>query len=532
MDFEWVSIALTDVSLVSLAFALGFLVRQIGLPPLVGFLAAGFVLNLLGVSGGGMLDKIADMGITLLLFSIGLKLDLKNLLHPRVWAVTSLHIVITVIVFGAGIYLLALVGAPLFSTLDLPFALLVAFALSFSSTVFVVKVLEERGEMKSLHGGIAIGILIMQDLAAVIFLAFSAGKVPSAWALLLLLLILLRPLLHHLLQRTGHGELLILYGFFLALGGAELFELVGVKGDLGALAMGVLISTHPKASEMAKTLLGFKELFLVGFFLGIGLSGSLTLQSLLIGALLVPFIFLKSALFVALLTRFKLRARTALMASLNLTNYSEFGLIVAAVGVSNGWIGSEWLIVIAVALSLSFVVAAPLNIRGELLYLKHRRFWRGFQGETRSRDDQEIEHQGATVIIMGMGRVGTGAYDRMSERCDCKVFGIDSNPDTVTSHHSQRRNVVLGDPTDADFWDRVRSEHSVELVLLTLPKLQANLEILKHLRRFHYTGQVAALAKFPDEEAALLDAGASTVFNVYAEAGLGFADHALELRSA
>jgi len=530
MDFEWVSIALSDVTLVSLAFVLGFIVKQTGLPPLVGFLAAGFVLNILGVEGGETIDKIADMGITLLLFSIGLKLNLKDLMRPRVWAVTSMHILITVVVFGVGIYALALAGAPLIAALDLPNALLIAFALSFSSTVFVVKVLEERGEMKSLHGGIAIGILIMQDLAAVIFLALSLGKVPSAWALLLLLLIPLRPLLQNLLQRTGHGELLILYGFFLALGGAELFELVGVKGDFGALAMGVLISTHPKASELAKTLLGFKEMFLVGFFLSIGLSGALTLQSLLIGTLLVPLVFLKSALFFALFTRFKLRARTSLMATLNLTNYSEFGLIVAAVGVANGWVGSEWLIVIAVALSLSFVVSAPLNTHGDGIYLKYREFWRGYQGDTRSRDDQEIEHHGATIVIMGMGRVGTGAYDRLHELCGDTVFGIDSNPDTVANHHVQERKVVLGDPSDADFWDRVKKEHSVEMIMLTLPNLEANLEILRHLERFGFSGEIAALAQFPDEESVLKEAGATAVFNIYAEAGLGFADHAVDLR--
>ena len=531
MDFEWVSIALSDVTLVALAFVLGFFAKMIGLPPLVGFLAAGFVLNLLGVRGGEMIDKIADMGITLLLFSIGLKLNLKNLLRPRVWAVTSMHIIVTVIVFALGIYALALAGAPLLSSLDLPLALMIAFALSFSSTVFVVKVLEDRGEMKSLHGSIAVGILIMQDLAAVIFLAFSTGKMPSAWAPLLLLLIPLRPLLTQLLGRTGHGELMILYGFFLALGGAELFELVGVKGDLGALAMGVLISTHPKASEMAKTLLGFKELFLVGFFLGIGLSGSLTLQSLIVGALLVPFIFFKSALFFALLTRFKLRARTALMSSLNLTNYSEFGLIVVAVGAANGWVGGEWLIVIAVALSLSFVVSAPLNMHGESLYLQFRDFWRGFQGEARFRDDQEIEHHGASIAVMGMGRVGTGAYDRMHEIYGDTVFGVDANAATVATHCQQGRKVVQGDPTDADFWDRVKREHSVELVMLTLPNLEANLEILRNLKRFGFSGQVAALAQFADEEALLKEAGAAAVFNLYAEAGLGFADHVSDLRS-
>ncbi len=215
MDFEWVAVALGDVAWISLAFCLGFLARQIGLPPLVGFLATGFVLNYLGIVSGEMLQKLADLGITLLLFTVGLKLNLKVLIRPQVWSVTLLHITLIIVLFGAVIFALALMSVPLFSGLDLKLSLMLAFALSFSSTVFVVKVLEEKGEMKSLHGRIAIGILVMQDLAAVIFLAASTGKLPSLWALSLFLLIPLRPLLHHLLQKTGHGELLILYGLVL-----------------------------------------------------------------------------------------------------------------------------------------------------------------------------------------------------------------------------------------------------------------------------------------------------------------------------
>ena len=358
MDFEWVTIALGDVTWITLAFSLGFLASLINLPPLVGFLATGFLLNYLGFTSGETLQKLADLGITLLLFTVGLKLNLKVLIRPQVWSVTLLHISIIIALFGAAIFALALINVPLFIGLDLKLSLLIAFALSFSSTVFVVKSLEDSGEMKSLHGRIAIGILVMQDIAAVIFIAASSAKLPSPWALLLLLLIPLRPMFHHLLGKIGHGELMILYGLVLALGGAELFELSGVKDDLGALIMGLLISTHPKSSEMAKSMLGFKDLFLVGFFLTIGMTGQLSIEALIIGLLLVPFIFVKSTFIFALLTRFKLRARTSLLATLNLTNYSEFGLIVAAIGVINGWIDSEWLVVIAIAISVSFIVAS------------------------------------------------------------------------------------------------------------------------------------------------------------------------------
>ncbi len=525
MDFEWVAIALGDVTWISLAFVLGFLARLVSLPPLIGFLATGFLLNYLGFTSGETLQKLADLGITLLLFTVGLKLNLKVLIRPQVWSVTALHVSITIALFGAAIYALALINVPLFSGLDLKLSLMLAFALSFSSTVFVVKSLEDKGEMKSLHGRIAIGILVMQDLAAVIFLAASTGKLPSLWALLLLLLIPLRPLIHYLLQRIGHGELLILYGLVLALGGAELFELGGVKDDLGALIMGLLISTHPKSKEMAKSMLSLKDLFLVGFFLSIGMSGQLSLEALIIGILLVPFIFGKSALFFILMTRFKLRSRTSLLATMNLTNYSEFGLIVAAIGVTSGWIDSQWLVVIAIALSISFIVAAPLNDKDDKIYSSYRNFWVKFQRKERLPDDMLLDTLGATIAIFGMGRVGSGAYDKMRELHGETVVGIDFDNELIKRHQSTGRNVLHGDPSDADFWDKMEHDHRIKLVMLALPNLQANLDALEQLRKISFPGTIAATAKFPDEEKFLRQAGATAVFNIYTEAGAGFANH-------
>jgi len=525
MDFEWVAIALGDVAWITLAFALGFSSRLIGLPPLVGFLATGFVLNYLGIASGEVLQKLADLGITLLLFTVGLKLDLKTLVRPQVWAVTSLHIGLVIAIFGLGIMVLAAFGAPLFTSLDVKQALLLAFALSFSSTVFVVKTLEEKAAMKSLHGRIAIGILVLQDIAAVVFLAGSTGNLPSPWAVLLFLLIPMRPLFHQLLQRAGHGELLILYGLVLALGGAELFELGGVKDDLGALIMGVLISAHPKANEMSKTILGFKDLFLVGFFLSIGMTGVLSLQALVIGALLVPLVFIKSVLFFGLMTRFKLRARTSLLATLNLGNYSEFGLIVAAIGVANGWIAADWLVVISIALSLSFALAAPLTKRDDKIYSDYRDFWKRYQRPERLADDQLMDTGNATVAIFGMGRVGSGAYDKMCELRGDTVVGIDFNAGRVRRLQQEGRNVMRGDPSDADFWEMVERVPSIELVMLALPTLTANLDALEQLREIGFKGRIAATALYADEEAQLREAGATAVFNIYAEAGTGFAGH-------
>ncbi len=531
MEFEWVAFALGDVVWIALAFVFGFLASQIGLPPLIGFLVTGFVLSFMGHSGGDFLGKLADLGITLLLFTVGLKLNLRQLIKPQVWGVTVIHMTLVSVLVGTLVFWLAVLGLPLFTSLDLRSALVLGFALSFSSTVFAVSALGRAGEMTALHGSIAIGILIVQDIAAVVFLAASTGKLPSVWAPALLLLIFLRPVLINLLQRVGHNELLILYGLVLGLGGAELFEMFGAKGDLGALVMGVLVAGHRRSDELAKVIFSLKDLFLVGFFLSIGLTGELTLTAVLIGLAITPLIFAKSALFLAIMTAMRLRARTSLLASLNLTNFSEFGLIVAAIGVANGWLDAEWLVVIAVALATSFIIAAPLVENDDRIYTRYRGLWGRLQRPNRLPGDEILDLKGVNFAVFGMGRVGTGAYEQLRATHGAETIGFDFDEAVVKAHQEKGRTVFQGDPSDSDFWEKVERTHTIELVMLALPNTRANLDALEQLQSVHFTGRIVALAKYPSDEDMLLQAGAHSVFNIYREAGSGFATHAMEVMS-
>jgi predicted Kef-type K+ transport protein len=519
-----------DPVLFVIAFVLGLAVRQVGLPPLVGFLGAGFVLNAMGFEKGEVLDHLADLGVLLLLFSIGLKLNPRGLLRPEIWAGTSIHMLTSIVFFGAGILGLSAVGLTRFAGLGLGPSLLVAFALSFSSTVFAVKVLEERGEMGSLHGRTAIGILIMQDIVAIVFLTVSMGKMPSPWAILLVAgLIPARPILRWIMGRCGHGELLILFGLLLTAGAAALFEVVSLKPDLGALVAGLLLAGAPKSEELAKGLLGFKDLFLVGFFLAIGLEGVPALADLGIAVLLVVLVPVKVALFFLLLTRFRLRARTSMLASLSLANYSEFGLIVGAVGAANGWISYEWMVIVAISIAISFVAAAPLNTVGHALVTRWEPRLRRFQTAKRRPDDLPIDAGDAEIVIFGMGRIGSGAYDAMRERYGDVVLGVDFDPDTVAEQASAGRRIVLGDATDADFAERARSRDKVRLVMLAMPSLHENYRAIECLRERGYPGRVAALAFFDDEVEQLKEAGVHAVFNTHSEAGAGFAEHAYRI---
>jgi voltage-gated potassium channel Kch len=214
-----------------------------------------------------------------------------------------------------------------------------------------------------------------------------------------------------------------------------------------------------------------------------------------------------------------------LLASINLTNYSEFGLVVVAIGVTNGWIDNEWLIVLAIALSLSFVIAALLNSVSAELSTRHREIWRRFQRAELIADDQLLDLGGASIVVIGMGGVGTGAYDSIREHYGENLVGVDIDPVTARNQQAAGRQVLRGDPSDADFWDRVKAAHTLKLVLLALPQFNTTLAVLEQLRGASFDVEVAATARFPDEVERLQEAGATTVFNMYAEAGAGFVAH-------
>jgi len=439
---------------------------------------------------------------------------------------------IIIVSFALLIWGVAATGLAGFAGINFRTSLLIAFALSFSSTVFAVKILEEKGEMSALHGQIAIGILIMQDIIAVIFLTVSTGKIPSPWAaVLVFLLVLLRPPLMRLMDHCGHGELLLLFGFFMALVvGAAGFKLVGLKGDLGALFIGIILAGHPKASELSKALFGFKEIFLVGFFLTIGLGATLTPQDLFTALILTLLMPLKIALFFTVLTAiFNLRARTSFLTSLSLANYSEFGLIVGAVGVENGWITAEWLATIAIALSMTFIMASGLNGLAAVIFAKWQDVLSHF--ETKKRHSQEgiIDLGNANICLIGMGKVGTAAYDYLAKYDDINLIALDQNEATVTSHRQKGRNVICHDAATPDFWARLtelQNNHPppIHTVLLAIRNHQINMFVATQLISNGFNGKIAAAAMYKDEVDELKKLGVDLAFNFYAEAGTGFAE--------
>ncbi len=520
-----------DLIFVITAFAAGFAASAVRLPPLVGYLAAGFALHAFGYETTPAIEALAEFGLLLLLFGIGLKLKLRTLTRPEVWAGASIHLVVTTTVLGAVFWALGALGLPLVADISLVEAALVGFAFSFSSTVYAIKALEERNEASSLAGRVAIGILIIQDLFAVAFLATVGGELPSVWAIpVVVAVVLARPLYGWLLDRSGHGELLILLGFFLAVGvGAGSFELVGLKADLGALLIGLTLASHRRAPELADRLLGFKDILLIGFFLSIGLSGTPQLGAVMVALVALVFLPAKVAGFLTLIPRFRLRVRTAWHSSVTLATFSEFGLIVIAAGVAEGLVDSQWSAAVAVAVAVSFALSAPLNSNRYQLFTRAAPRIDGLERDDIVPEDAVIDPGEARVVVFGMGRVGAGAYDELVKREGDVVVGVDRSNETVESHVGAGRRVVRGDALDTEFWERLRLHRDTELAVMATNDHRANLEAVARIKEFLPGARIAAAASYPDEVNELVESGVDVARNLFSEAGQGLADDACDL---
>ncbi len=520
-----------DSALLLAAFVLGFVAQRVRLPPLVGYLAAGFVLHALDYESTAAIEQISDLGVLVLLFAIGLKLKLSTLARPVVWAGATIHMAATVVVVGGVLLLLGRAGLPLASELGLAEAALVGFAFSFSSTVFAVKALGERNETSSLQGRMSIGILVVQDIFAVVFMTFAVDEPPSVWAIPVVVgVIAAQPLYGWLLDRSGRGELQLLFGLTLAIAvGAEAFYQVGLKPDLGALIVGVRLASHSRAGELADALLGFKDILLIGFFLSIGLGGAPDAAALAVAGVVLLLLPYKAIGFLWLVTRFRFRVRTAWHTSSTLATFSEFGLIVAVVGVDRDLIDPQWTSAIGVAVAASFALAAPLNAMRFELYQRLSKDLNPLQRLPIQDDDALIEPTGARVLVFGMGRVGAAVYDGLVAARGPIVLGVDRRDYEVARHVESGRNAIRGDALDSEFWARLHVHPEVEVVVLAMSDHEANIEAIRQVRAFQPDMAILATALFADEAVELTEAGVDEVRNVYDEVGFGLTDDVLGL---
>jgi len=508
----------TELPWLGAALAAGLFAQTLRLPVFVGFLLTGLLLGAAGQHPTELLLSAGHVGVLLLLFAVGLHLRPRNLLSQAVLVGGSLHLVISLLLFSTVSWLWGLT----FSN-----AAIWGMLLSFSSTVLAAKTLEASGELGAFHGRVTVGILILQDIAAVAIMIVFTGTAPSLWALALLPgAAALHWLLPFVLARVQSDELLLLLAVLLALGIADVFNQLGLSAELGAITAGALVAVHPRGDTLAERLWGIKELLLVGFFVGVGMriAPSLADWAMAVGfALLLPF---KTWLFFALLVVLGLRARTAFLSGVSLTSYSEFTLIAGSIAQAQGLLPLAGLSVLTLAAVISFVLYLPLNRLNHALYDRFQHLLAAFERDVPHPDDPVASIGAARYLVLGMGRTGTAAYDFLVGTGE-NVAGLDVDPEILARHLRAHRRAAYGDAQDSDLW-RGLNLASVRGAVVALPHANERRRATQLLRKAAPHLTISTYAMHAHESEALAAAGADHVSYLLAEAGERLAELSLE----
>jgi hypothetical protein len=284
--------------------------------------------------------------------------------------------------------------------------------------------------------------------------------------------------------------------------------------------MGLTLSTHKRAKKLSEALWGLKEIFLVGFFLQIGMTGLPQMNDLIFALAVVLILPLKGLLFFGLLLLFKLRARSSFMAAISLTAYSEFGLIVAS-GVL-----PEWLVPLALAVALSLVVSAPLNRISQQLFDRFEPLLAKFELAKIHRDEMPTDLGDASILIIGMGRTGTAAYDQLKKHYD-HIIAVDADTYKVASHREAGRNAVFADVEDTGFW-RGLNISPLKTVIVAIDSIEAKEAAVRALRQIGFIGPIVSHALFEQDIDRLVNSGATHTYLTMNQAGIELARLASE----
>jgi len=518
------------------AAALGGLAVRLRQPLILAFVAVGVAVSpsALGWIGAhAQVELLATLGISLLLFVVGLKLDILLIRSLGIVAVTA----------GLGQILFSAVVGFLLSLalgLDTMAALYVAVALTFSSTIIVVKLLSDKREIDSLHGRIAVGILIVQDIAIVLVMigmtavGAAAGAEGSAAGALfavvlkgVVLLAVLGLLARYVLPRLLHqlarsSELLVLAGIAWAVALAALGDYLGFSKEVGAFLAGVSIaSTHYREAISAR-LVSLRDFLLLFFFVSLGLQ--LDLQ--LIGAKLVAAIALslfvllaKPLIVVILLGALGFRKRTGFLTGISLAQISEFSFILGALGLKLGYIDHDTLGLITLVGLVTIALSTYLILYAHPLYESLAPRLAVFERKVTHREqtiDVDSHPLAADVILFGLGRFGGNLARHLRER-GMTVLGVDFDPQAVRAWHRYGFAAQYGDAEDPELAATLPLSKA-RWVISTAPQRDVNVALLHGLQSHGFRGRVALTAHSENDAEILRRKGASMVFLPFADA--------------
>ena len=492
-----------------IAGVIGVLALKLRQPLIISYIITGIVAGpaVLGwASGGSEIKLLSSIGIAVLLFVVGLKLDvgLIRSVGPVALA-TGLGQIVFTSLFGF-LLSLGLGFAPVK-------AIYIAVCLTFSSTIIIVKLLSDKREIDSLHGRIAVGFLVVQDIAVILamilltsFTAAGSGGIAAQGIRLLLVgtafvlgtVATMRWVMPPLLGRLAQNqELLVLFAVAWAVGLAALADGVGFSKEVGAFLGGVSIASTAYREAIASRLTGLRDFLLLFFFIDLGSGLNLTAAGVQLWPALVLSLFVlvgNPLIVVAIMGVMGYRRRTGFLAGLTVAQISEFSLILAALGLRLGQIGEVEVSLITLVGVITIALSTYMILGSDQLYVWLQGPLRIFQRATPFSELKGSISGPAKVdvVLLGLGRYGS-AIVRQLRAHELSILGIDFDPQALRLAAAQGLPVQYGDSEDPEFTASLPLS-SATVVVSTLPSLESNAAIRHGLESAGFRGHFIATA--------------------------------------
>ncbi|MFH1098532.1 MAG: cation:proton antiporter [Candidatus Uhrbacteria bacterium] len=503
------------------AIAVAFIVRLLRQPLLVAYLIAGiicgpFVLNFLR-GDESLFRTFADLGVVLLLFAVGLNLNVR---HLRDIGRSS-------IITGIGQFLFtAIIGFAILLPFPMPWLAraYLAIAITFSSTIVIVKLLSDKGHSERLYGRHTIGLMIVQDIIAIVLLfvlsAFNADDLTAATvatfflrtvAVLVVVVGLARFILPRLVPTAARsGEHLFLLTVAWCFGVASIVHAAGFSLEIGAIVAGASLAMSPYQPEIASRVRPLRDFFLVLFFVILGSQMQLTASwsAIGIGAILSLFIIIGNPLILyALYRRLGFTRRNSFLAGLTAAQVSEFGFVIIAMGLNFGHLRDDELSIFTMTALLTFMVSTYLITYNEQLFRLFQPLLAKF-GHERPQTEDPNEHYDAWLF--GYHRIGWKVADGLGAK-NIRAAIVDDNPAVTEKLRARGMPVFFGDASDVEFLESLPLD-GAKIIISTIPDSDTQLVLIKYLRQhLKSRSRIIATAEHVKQLDALYAAGADFV---------------------
>ena len=532
----------TEVAaILAVASVVGAICLWLRQPLISAFILVGVVVGPVGldwVHAHDQVELFAELGVGVLLFVVGLKLD------PALIRTVGMVSIVTAI---GQMVLTAILGYGLALAFGLESlaAFYVAAALTFSSTIIIVKLLSDKREIEALYGRIALGILIVQDIVVVLLMLVIGAygiEIPDINFALELLKVLARgagflvligfitrfilPLLLQSLARSS--ELIVLFAIAWAIGLASLGVVLGFSQEVGALMAGISLAATPYRASLAARLVTLRDFLLLFFFIDLGVHiGVAHLATAVVPAIVMSLFVLigKPLMVMGIMGRMGYVRQTSTMTGLSLGQISEFSFILAALGLSMGHIGEETVGLITLIGLITIGISTYM-----ILYAYRLTDWLSpvlniFERKTHHPEEDigdKATDRYVDVVVFGLGRYGRNIARELRDR-GFKVLGVDFDPEVVNYWHRHGLPTLYGDAEDPELF------HSIPLarakwVINTIRGQDQCMVLLHTLKEHNFQGRIALTAHSVNDKEMLMKVGANLVLLPFRDAAREAAD--------